>query len=171
MKGQKDYENAKIYKIVNDTNRIYIGSTCMPLNKRLYNHRRKKNCSSRELLNGSEEIILIHNYPCKNNNELRKEERRIYDLYKLEGKNVINYRLPFRTTDEKREQHTEWKKNNPEELKNHSKKYYKKHKEEIKERCKTYREKNREKNRIYAREYRKNKELNYLLNIDISIFR
>ena len=37
------YKNGKIYKIVNDINdQLYIGSTCLPLSKRLYNH--KKEC-------------------------------------------------------------------------------------------------------------------------------
>ena len=37
------YEQGKIYQIVNDINdQAYIGSTCMPLSKRLYGH--KKDC-------------------------------------------------------------------------------------------------------------------------------
>ena len=38
-----DYKNSKIYKIVNDNipNKVYYGSTCSTLTRRLYWHKKK----------------------------------------------------------------------------------------------------------------------------------
>ena len=42
MKIEKSYENGKVYQIVNDfSDDIYIGSTCSPLSKRLYGHKKE----------------------------------------------------------------------------------------------------------------------------------
>ena len=39
------YNNGKIYQITNNLNdMIYIGSTCLPLRKRWYNHKNEMNC-------------------------------------------------------------------------------------------------------------------------------
>jgi predicted GIY-YIG superfamily endonuclease len=37
------YDNGKIYRITNNIdNMIYIGSTCLPLRKRLYSHKKEQ---------------------------------------------------------------------------------------------------------------------------------
>ena len=43
------YKNSKIYRIVNNENdKVYYGSTCLPLHKRMYKHRNKHNiCMSK----------------------------------------------------------------------------------------------------------------------------
>lgn len=50
-----------IYKItnVNFPNYVYIGSTCLPLNRRLCLHRSNKNTSACEIFDGSEQIELL----------------------------------------------------------------------------------------------------------------
>ncbi len=81
------YENGKIYKVVDNINgNIYIGSTCLTLEKRLINHkakfnqflRSKKNCSwcqaYRILMNNDFKIYTIENYPCNSKRELEKRE-------------------------------------------------------------------------------------------------
>jgi len=80
-----DYSLGKIYRIINPNNiKYYIGSTILPLEKRLEQHKRAKvsydkgNKSSRklasfELLEGGS-IELIKNYPCKTRTQLQKEE-------------------------------------------------------------------------------------------------
>jgi len=86
------YKNGKIYKIFSDqTDKIYIGSTCNSLDirysvhhsdyMRFLNGKGKKNyCSSFKLLDFRHDIKLICNYPCNNWDELRKEEQRHMDI-------------------------------------------------------------------------------------------
>ena len=59
------YSNGKIYRVIcEETNRQYIGSTCNPLRKRLYEHKKKHNgCMTKDFINPS--IILIEDYPCE----------------------------------------------------------------------------------------------------------
>ena len=39
------YQNGKIYQITNNIDdMVYIGSTCLPLRKRWYNHKNEMNC-------------------------------------------------------------------------------------------------------------------------------
>ena len=83
------YQNGKVYKIVNDVDdKIYIGSTCNPLYKRLYGHKSRGKGWQPEFtfyhhLNkvgwDNVRIILIENYPCKTMDELRARERYHYD--------------------------------------------------------------------------------------------
>jgi len=73
-----NYQNAKIYAIrSNQTNKIYIGSTCQPLSKRFYEHKMIRNeCKSKILLDNYDDcyIELIKNCPCNSKEELRKIE-------------------------------------------------------------------------------------------------
>jgi hypothetical protein len=80
-----DYQNGRIYKIVsNQTDKVYIGSTCSPLYKRLYAHRKhykvylsgKTNyITSFDIIKFEDnDIQLIENYPCKSKEELHARE-------------------------------------------------------------------------------------------------
>tara|TARA_R110000803_G_scaffold27976_5_gene65025 strand:- start:541 stop:1086 length:546 start_codon:yes stop_codon:yes gene_type:complete len=143
-----NYQLGKIYKIVNDVNdKFYIGSTAEKyLSNRMTKHRDKHNdCMSKNIGVNIKQcsIILIENYPCKDNNELKRREREYYDKYKKECKEVfLNKNKPILTEEEKKEYKNEWMKNNKEkydkyikEYRKHNKKYYKdryqEHKEEI----------------------------------------
>jgi len=96
-----NYKNGKIYKIVNDVNdKFYIGSTAQKyLSSRMATHRQKHSkCMSKNLGVDLKEcsIILIENYPCKDNDELLKKEREYFDKYKKECKEVfINKKRPI----------------------------------------------------------------------------
>lgn len=74
------YSNGKIYKIIsNETNKIYIGSTCDKLCKRMADHRTKYKhdsaVSCKEILQYDDaRIILVENYSCKNRDELNSRE-------------------------------------------------------------------------------------------------
>ena len=70
------YRNGKIYKILDNTNNnIYIGSTIQTLENRLRIHK-NLTCSSKEIIkNGDYSIILIEDYPCETDEELRKREQ------------------------------------------------------------------------------------------------
>jgi hypothetical protein len=83
-----NYQNGKIYKITSpSTDKIYIGSTVQPLNKRFINH---KSCYNRGLNKSSGKIIqyddcqieLIEEYPCNTKNELEHREQYYMNLYK-----------------------------------------------------------------------------------------
>ena len=72
------YENGKIYAIRNHTDdEIYVGSTCLPLAKRLYSHKNKfkYNRCGTKLYDHVDQLdqfyIELHeDYPCETKNEL-----------------------------------------------------------------------------------------------------
>lgn len=103
-----EYKNGKVYKIVsNKTDKIYVGSTCSLLSKRLYGHRSSYEMFKRgighyitsfDILEHEDaEIILVENYPCKDKNELHARERYWIEKFK---DIVVNKNIPTRTTKE-----------------------------------------------------------------------
>ena len=102
-----DYSEAKIYKIVDNTNdNIYIGSTCQKLSQRLSEHVRhfkqykegKKVgyvTSYKIIENEDYDIILIEKYNCKDKEELHKRER-----FYIEKFECVNKNIPGRTRKE-----------------------------------------------------------------------
>ena len=102
------YENGKIYKLVSDeTNKIYIGSTCLSLRKRMYSHRRdyklymKGKChyiTSFKLMKFDDvDIVLIEDYPCESKEELHSRERYWIEKNK---KKCVNKNIPTRSKKE-----------------------------------------------------------------------
>ena len=105
-----DYKKGQIYRLWSPhTDKFYIGSTCSPLSKRMYNHRTVYNQS----LNGSYcttasqlfnlgfddvKIELIELYPCNSKSELDKREG---ELIRQHKNNLVNHCIPGRT-------HKEW---------------------------------------------------------------
>jgi hypothetical protein len=97
-----DYKNGKIYSIRSYlTDKIYIGSTCSPLAKRLYEHRanykcytngnQKKYMSSYQIMEfGDEYIELIEEYPCDNKHQLLKREGQLI----RDDNNCVNKHIP-----------------------------------------------------------------------------
>ena len=104
-----NYKNGKIYKLISDqTDKIYIGSTCSELHKRLYQHKKsytywkhsfgKGYISSIELIKeGEVEIVLIENYSCNDKNELHAREK--YWIEQNKDK-IVNKYIPTRTKKE-----------------------------------------------------------------------
>jgi len=142
------YENGKIYKMVNDVDdNIYVGSTCLSLAKRIYQHRALSKIKVKRLvyekLNqigwDNVHIILVESFPCENKMELLKRERHHIDLLKPK----LNKSMPMRIDEEVKQ--TKQKS---------SKKYYETHQNDWKKRRQTeeykayqkaYREKARQK--------------------------
>ena len=106
------YKNGKIYKLVSDkTDDIYIGSCCVPLHKRLYQHKSsykfwklnntKKVCSSSIFFDtdGSIEIILLEEFPTDTKIKLLARER-----WHIENTNCVNIRRPITSINEKKEE-------------------------------------------------------------------
>jgi ribosomal protein S27AE len=90
---ENKFNNGKIYKIVSDQiDKIYIGSTTKKLSERMTRHRidfkkwqngRFHYVTSFELIKlGDCKIILLEEYPCFSNENLRKREQYYIDLNK-----------------------------------------------------------------------------------------
>lgn len=119
-----DYKNGCIYKIINDqTNDIYVGSTCQPLSKRMAKHRsdckmipdRPVYKKMTEIGIGHFKIILVEDYPCTKKEELVAREQHWIDLLKpsmnsrnANGINLEKHKISKENGDRKyREMHRE----------------------------------------------------------------
>ena len=122
-----NYKNGKIYKICNNINdMIYIGSTAIPLNKRMSTHRTYTNKQYRknvklykymhELGMHNFNIVLIENYSCNNREELLKHERYYFDIHNKDI--LLNSNKPCTSLIEKQQQNVKcskiWHVNNRE---------------------------------------------------------
>jgi hypothetical protein len=99
-KIRSKYENGKIYTIrSNQSDKYYIGSTCSPLNKRLYEHKRsykryldgklKMKTASYEIVKFDDAYIeLLELFPCQTKIELIKREGELIRQHKHEVTNV-----------------------------------------------------------------------------------
>ena len=125
-----NYENGKIYKIINTENNqiVYIGSTVEQLCKRYAKHKHKA---------PNHKIILIQNYPCNSKEELCMKEQEFIE----QNTNLLNKYKAFRSEEQKKEYEKEYKKEY--------------NKDKIKEQNKEYREKNKDKIKEYQKEYNK----------------
>ncbi len=135
------YNNGKIYKLwCIESDLIYIGSTCNPLYKRFYQHKKLMDCSSKKLfeLSNNVKIELIEEYPCNNKMELNRKEG---EHIRLNKEKCLNSYIAGRTKKESQDDN------------------YQKNKEKILLRQKEYREVNKKKMNIRERElYEVNKE-------------
>ncbi len=153
-----DYNNGKIYKIVsNQTDKVYYGSTCSPLFKRLYQHKvnyksyqngKYCNTTSFEIVKYDDcEIILVEKFPCESKEELYARER-----YYIENNNCVNKIVIGRTksqwyNDNKetiKEQRKQYREDNKETIKEQQKQWYNDNKEQIKEQKKQWYNDNKE---------------------------
>ena len=113
------YIKGTIYKIVSpNTEKIYIGSTILPLDLRFSLHKSsKKKCTSMHIINeGNASIKLICEYPCKNKIELELEEGRRMCILREGGLDVVNVRTPgaYAAAGGQIEYRKEWYKSNKE---------------------------------------------------------
>ena len=166
-----NYEFAKIYKIVDNTNgNIYIGSTCEPtLARRLAGHRRKYKgylenkynfVSSFDILkNDNYEIVLLEE--CKDittKDQLHKRER-----FYIEHNICVNKFIPTRTDKEyyenNKERYKQYRQDNKDLISEYKKEYRRDNKEKISEYHKQYNQDNKEKISEYHKQYNQdNKE-------------
>ena len=100
------YQNGKIYKIVSSqTDKVYYGSTCLPLYKRMYAHKndykkyqveKQHYKTSYEVIKCPEcQIILVEEFPCDNKMQLERRER-----HYIESNECVNKNIPGRTKKE-----------------------------------------------------------------------
>ena len=146
------YEAGKIYKLVCDDGKYYIGSTIRALNNRLSSH---KNASRKTETNnaynhiktiGWDKVVieLIELFPCETRNQLL--ERETWHISQNKDNTLcLNTRNPLtdNTTPEAKKAHKE-----------KCKEYYQQHREEVLQKRSEYQIENREKRSEYNREYR-----------------
>ena len=147
-----DYNNGKIYKIIDSENKvIYIGSTTEQLCKRYSKHKHKAI---------GNKIILLENFPCNSREELIKKEQEFIEQYD----NLLNKFRAYRSEEQQEEYMKEYRLNywkeyyeeNKNEISEKKKIFYKENKDEILEKKKIYREKNKkkqsEKDKVFYKE-------------------
>ena len=152
------YNNGKIYSIrSHQTDDVYIGSTCMLLSKRLYQHKinykcwlvktQPYECSSFKLAKFDDCYIeLVEDYPCENKQQLNRREGEL-----IRATQCVNKFIAGRTLKEYCEENKDKRKAN-------SKKHYEKNKEHLLLKQKQYQEKNKEHIKHMAQQrYEKNK--------------
>lgn len=146
------YASGKIYKLVNDVdNEIYVGSTCLPLHKRLYEHKSlsKKRPNARvyqyvhQIGWQNVKIVLLETYACNTKDELLRRERHWID----ELKPSLNKVLPLRTPKE-------WREANIEAIQQNRKKYMDANREDINEKRREKMHFNREEYNEKQRQWR-----------------
>lgn len=146
------YETGKIYKLVCDDGKYYIGSTIRCLKMRLSSH---KSASTKTETNNTYnhiktigwdkvKIELIELFPCENRIQLLERETWHISQHK-ENQLCLNTRNPLtdNTTPEAKEAHKE-----------KCKEYYQQHRGEILQKRSEYQTENREQRSEYNREYR-----------------
>jgi len=148
-----NYQNGKIYKIVNDTiGMVYYGSTAEKnLSSRMAKHRnacKKKINSTYEKWGYIKDckIFLVESFPCETKYELEARER-----FYIENNECCNKVIPTRTPKEYKIDNIEkdrmWAKKsydkNREKLLKQKAEYYQRKKEEIKKKRKEYYHKNK----------------------------
>lgn len=82
MRGARDYSQGKVYKVVDiETDECYVGSTLMPLCKRLSTHKKRgqktgvyKHFSQAEVGWHRARIVLVEDFPCDRVDQLRARE-------------------------------------------------------------------------------------------------
>lgn len=145
MATDSRYANGKVYKLVNDVDEeIYVGSTCLPLRKRMYFHKNdaKKKTDRRVCQHldkvGFENvhIILIENFACNSKEELLARERHWIETLKPS----LNKVVPLRTDAEYREAHKD-------KIHKQQREYHEANKDAINARRREYHREYREANR------------------------
>jgi hypothetical protein len=161
------YQKGKIYSIrSHQTDKYYIGSTCLGLCQRLHKHRKNYKSylndkgnyiSSIEILKYEDHYIeLLEDFSCKSKRELEKREGELQRQYKND---IVNNYYAHNTPEQLKEQQKIYQEINKNKISENKKKYYEVNKEKILEEKKMYRDKNREKiNELQKQNYQKKKE-------------
>ena len=143
-----DYSKGKIYTIrfINDSNIIYIGSTCQPLAKRFGGHKRDLRCSLYKYIQdvyyndwSKCYIELYEDFKADNKEHLNKREGEIIRDFMNNDRYIVINRCIAGRTDK------EYKKDNKEKIKQ----YYETNKEDILNNAKKYYETNKDKKKEY----------------------
>tara|TARA_R110002020_G_scaffold394663_4_gene604655 strand:+ start:754 stop:1416 length:663 start_codon:yes stop_codon:yes gene_type:complete len=147
-----------IYKIIVG-NPFYVGST-FDFIKRKNEHKHDAKTKQSKLYqairanDGLFDMVILHEFECENETELRIEERRVYDVLKP----TLNTIRPFITEEEHKafikEYHKEYYTENADKLKAQQKEYQTRNADKIKAHKKEYQTKNADKIKAQKKEYR-----------------
>tara|TARA_R100000951_G_C2535044_1_gene147565 strand:+ start:96 stop:581 length:486 start_codon:yes stop_codon:yes gene_type:complete len=119
-----NYNNGKIYKILNPQNEvIYVGSTTEKLCRRYSRHKHKAI---------GNKIILIENCPCNSREELIKKEQEFIDQYD----NLLNQQRAYSSKEYYKEYYKEYSEKHKNKIKERKKRTYQNNKEKILEKLK-----------------------------------
>ena len=130
------YNNSKVYKLIDTVNQyFYIGSTCLPLSKRLYDHKQTaKRDTERKVYKyfnqigwDNVKIILHHELYLDNKEELLRAENDVIMAY-IDDPKCLNSIRSLLNDDQRKEyvkdHNKEYRENNKEKLKEMFKQYY-----------------------------------------------
>ena len=106
-----NYQNGKIYQIINDVNnKVYIGSTCQSLCRRLGGHRARVKLETSPIYTAMRElgvehfqIVLVQNAPCDSKEELYAIEYNVMRQFQNQGVLLYNSIIDGHCSDETRE--------------------------------------------------------------------
>lgn len=162
-----NYQEGKIYKVWSpNTDMIYVGSTCSPLCKRMYQHRSSKNTTnSKKIIEcGDAMITLIQTFPCSTVEELEAQEQVQMMKHLHEGEIVVNKQLisgitPGLPAEEWQRQYREIHKNKIKDyMKEYGKARYEANKETMSATNKVYRDAHKEERKEYDKNRDKDKK-------------
>ena len=139
------YQNGKIYTIRSHSNPdlVYVGSTCMPLSKRLHGHRTdyknrggsKNDLSSFAVIECDDHFIELHEEcPCENKEQLRRQEGVVIRSMKCVNKYVAGRTHAEHYEDNKEMIQTyqrEWRAANKEMIQTYKREWYAANKERV----------------------------------------
>ena len=153
------YQKGKIYTLrSNATDKYYVGSTCLPLSKRLYKHKtyykdfqngKGNYISSFDILEHDDCYIeLLEEYPCSSKDELLKREGELQRQFIEETVN----RYIAGNAKNRKERDDRYYQNNKEKCAERTKKYREENSEKVKKARKEYYEKNKDKKKAWTNE-------------------
>lgn len=144
-----NYQNGKIYKIVNTVDdKIYVGSTTLSLTKRFKLHKNPNQkwfcCCYEHFINvgfNNVDIELIEDYPCDTKKELLEREK--YFINEL--KSELNIQSPILSDKEKKEYQVKYRTDNKDKLNKQKMDWAKKNKDKVNKSNREYVENNKDK--------------------------
>ena len=147
------YAHSKIYKLT-DGQYYYYGSTCLPLYKRAFSHRKssKKDINRKvytvftyeRFARGEIIIRLVEELKLENKEQLLRKENEYIEKH-INDKFCLNSQCAVINLEKKAECKKIYYEDNKEKIAQHRKIYYEDNKEKLSEHAKLYREQNKEK--------------------------
>ncbi len=160
-----------MYKLIDTVNGYYyIGSTCMPLRKRLSSHKSFANIKSEQKVYkyfnyvgwDNVKIILHSEHYLDNKEQLLREEDNVIQMH-LDDTKCLNSRRSLIEIN-KKEYHKEYREKNKEHIQQQKKEYMKEYYEQMKQKIKCMCGSTIQKKTIKTHE-KTNKHINYINNL------